>query len=157
MEAEARIARALETHADDPKWLQLQGRADMLEGNPEAAVAELDRAHTLRPNDASVLSDLGTANFQWAKAKPDPKLYASAFEYFSQGTRLQPNNLALVFNRALAAEKIFAFSEARDGWETYLKSDSTSGWAAEARAHLEALKKNSIGSSPISAPPPPTH
>jgi tetratricopeptide (TPR) repeat protein len=157
MEAEARIARALEAHADDPKWLQLQGRADMLEGNAEAAIAELDRAHTLRPNDASVLSDLGIANFQWAKAKSDPRLYAAAFEYFSQGTRLQPNDPALVFNRALAAEKIFAFSEARDGWEAYLKLDSTSGWATEARAHLEAVKKNSIGSSPISAPPPPMH
>lgn len=156
MEAEARIARAIATHADDPEWLQLQGRADILEGREEAAIAELERAHTLRPNDASVLADLGTAYFQRAQKTADPKLYASAFEYLSQGVRLKPNDAALVFNRALAAEKIFACTEARDAWEAYLRLDSTSGWATEARAHLDAVKKNLTGNSPIAAPPPPS-
>jgi tetratricopeptide (TPR) repeat protein len=154
MEAEARIARAIATHADDPEWLHLQGRADILEGKEEAAIAELERAHTLRPNDASVLDDLGIAYFQRAQ-KTDPKFYRSAFEYLSQGVRLKPNDAALVFNRALAAEKIFAYTESRDAWEAYLKLDSTSGWATEARAHLDAVKKNLTGSSLIPAPPPP--
>jgi len=152
LEAEARVARGVETHPDDPAWLRLQGRADLLDGKDDAAIAELERARALRPKDAEILSDLGMAYFQKAERTHDPQMQALAFERLSEGARLKPDDPSLLFNRALAAESLFAFSEARDDWEAYLRIDSTSGWAQEARQHLDDVKKNLSGSG--SMPPP---
>lgn len=143
-EAEARILREVETHPDDPEWLHLQGRVHLLTEKPDEAIAVLERAHALQPKDAYILSDLGAAWFQKAQRAGkvgDLKSYSSAYEYLSQGARLKPADPALVFNRALAAEHIFAFNEARDGWDAYLRLDSKSPWAKEARTHLEEVKK----------------
>jgi len=45
------------------------------------------------------------------------------------------------FNRASAFEQMFMFDEARRAWQEYLRLDSNSGWAAEARRHLEQLAR----------------
>ena len=144
-EAEARILREIETHPDDPVWLHLQGRVHLLTGREDDAIAELERAHALRPKDAYILSDLGSAWFQKAEHAADKsgdlKAYSSAFNLLSQAVRLKPDDATLVFNRALAAESVYAYIEARDAWEAYLRLDSEGPWANEARAHLEAVKK----------------
>lgn len=149
-EAEARILRGIAAHPDDPKWLHFEGRMHLLTGKPDEAIAELERAHALRPNDAYILSDLGAAWFQKAGQAADHagdlRSYSSAFEFFSQSARLKPDDPALVFNRALAAEHIFAYNVARDAWEAYVRLDATSAWAREARDHLDKVKKNWTGS-----------
>ena len=152
-DANSNISRAIEAHPDDPKWLQLEGRADLLGGKEDAAITELERAHALRPGDASILLDWGTALFQRADAQGR----AEAFERLSEGVRLQPNDPALLFNQALAAQMSNYPNEARDDWEKYLRVDSTSGWAQEARQHLEEVKKNLNGSGPIQPRQPRTH
>src|ERR1039458_8857918 len=80
LEAEARVARGAETHPNDPAWLRLQGRADLLGGKKEASIAKLEQARALRPKDPSILSDLGMAYFQKAERTHDPQLHALAFE-----------------------------------------------------------------------------
>lgn len=140
-DAEARIAHGIAARPDDPAWLQLQGRADLLEAREDASIAELERAHALSPADPYLLSDLGAAYFQKAARSADPKLYVASFEFLSQGARLQPDDPVLLFNLALAAERIFAFHQARRGWQTYLGVDSQSGWANEARAHLALVNQ----------------
>jgi len=156
-DAISNIKRRIDARPDDPTWLQLQGRADLLDGKEDAAIAELERAHALRPGDASVLLDWGMALFQKAEKADDPKVRAEAFERLSEGVRLKPNDPALLFNRALAAQSISAFNEARDDWEAFLRVDSTSGWAQEARQHLDEVKKNLSGSGPTLPLQPPTH
>jgi tetratricopeptide (TPR) repeat protein len=156
-DAISNIKRALDTHPDDPKWLQLEGRADLLEGKEDASITELERAHALRPADASILLDWGMALFQKAEQLDDAKVRAEACERFSEGVRLNPKDPALLFNRALAAQSMYAYHEALDDWKAYLKVDSQSGWAQEARQHLDEVKKNLSGSAPTSPPPPPTH
>src|SRR5438034_264436 len=48
---------------------------------------------------------------------------------------------AAYFNRALALERLHLVDAARKAWGDYLQRDSSSGWADEARQHLEALPK----------------
>jgi tetratricopeptide (TPR) repeat protein len=155
-DAISNIKRANGTRPDDPKWLQLQGRADLLEGKEDASITELERAHALRPSDASILLDWGTALFQKAEKTDDAKVRAEAFERLSEGVRLNPHDPALLFNRALAAQSMPVFNEARDDWEAYLRIDSKGGWADEARQHLSEVKKNLSGSGPTPPPQPPT-
>jgi hypothetical protein len=154
LEAEARVARGIEAHPDDPAWLRLQGRADLLDGKEDAAITELEHARSLRPKDAEILSDLGMAYFQKAEKTSNPQMQALAFERLSEGARLKPKDAALLFNKALAAQTMFAFTEARGDWEAYLQLDSQSGWAREARQHLDDLKKNLTGSGTTLPPPP---
>ena len=154
-DAESNIARATANHTEDPRWLELQGLQDVLEGSYEPAVSELARAHALRPNSASILLDWGIALFEEGEAKDDAKLRAEGLERFSEGCRLKPKDPELLFNRALAAQKQFLYNEALDDWNAYLKVDSSSGWAREARAHLDEVKKNLSGSAPTPPPPPP--
>jgi tetratricopeptide (TPR) repeat protein len=156
LEAEARVARGAETHPNDPAWLRLQGRADLLDGKEDASIAELEQARALRPKDAYILSDLGMAYFQKAERTHDPQLHALAFERLSEGSGLKPNDPVLLFNRALTAQRMFAFTEARADWEKYLRVDAKSGWAREASAYLEDVKKNLNGSGTTRLPQPQT-
>jgi tetratricopeptide (TPR) repeat protein len=155
LDARSNISRGIEEHPDDPKWLQLRGRAYLLEGNQEAAIVDLERAHTLRPADASILLDWGTALFRKGEGD-DPEARAQAFERLKQGARLNPNDPVLLFNLALAAQSLPVPNEARDDWEAYLRIDSKGGWADEARRHLDEVKKNLSGSGTTPPPQNPT-
>src|SRR5262249_5976739 len=44
------------------------------------------------------------------------------------------------FNRALALERLHLTDAAKKAWQDYLDRDATSGWADEARQHLETLR-----------------
>ncbi|MFN7992230.1 MAG: hypothetical protein U0Q18_01425 [Bryobacteraceae bacterium] len=157
LEAEARILREVNNRPDDPQWLHLAGRASLLLGKDDEAIAQLERAHSIVPEDAYVLSDLGIAYFQKAAKTADSKLDASAFEYVAKAEQLRPKDPVLWFNRALAAERIYAFHDAGRSWEQYLRIDSKSDWAAEARAHLREVKKNLSAKQPISPLQIPVH
>ncbi len=142
-EAWLNIKRGIRSHPEDPRWLQLEGRAELLENKEDAAIVELDRARALRPADASILADLGAAYFQKAeKTGDDPEYFKKAFEVLSQGAHVKPDDPVLAFNRALAAEQILTPNVAREAWEKYLELDPHSGWAAEAREHRDKVKKN---------------
>jgi tetratricopeptide (TPR) repeat protein len=157
LDARGNIKRAVEGNPNDPRWLQLEGRAELLGGKEDAAIAELEHARSLRPADSTILADLGAAYFQKAAKTDDPKLYSSAFEALSEGARLKPDDPVLAFNRALAAEHIFAFNVANEAWQAYLRMDSTSRFASEAREHLDKVKKNLNNSGLTPPPQPPTH
>jgi tetratricopeptide (TPR) repeat protein len=154
LDARGNIKRAVEGNPNDPRWLQLEGRAELLGGKEDAAIAELEHARSLRTSDSTILADLGAAYFQKAAKTDDPKLYSSAFEALSEGARMKPDDPVLAFNRALAAEHIFAFNVANEAWHTYLRMDSTSRFASEAREHLDKVKKN-LNNSGLTPPPQP--
>lgn len=157
LDARSNISRAIEAHADDPRWLQLEGRADLIEGKEGAAIEELERARSLRPADATILADLGAAYYQKAAKADDPESYGLAYQRLSEGLRLTQDDPTLLFNKALAAEHIQTPTVAQEAWEAYLKLDSSSEFAGEARRHLGDVKKNLSDSGPTPTTPLPTH
>ncbi len=140
LKAEALIASQMASHPDDPAWLQAAGRADLLEGKYDAAVESLQRALELRPDAPELLLDLGTAHFQRAQSEDRQEDYGAAFEYLSKALALRPENTTALFNRAIVAEHQFLYHQALEDWEHYLKLDSTSQWAEEARGHADAVR-----------------
>lgn len=141
LDAEALVKHGVDAHPDDPQWLQLEGRLNLLEGNEDAAIAELERASSLRPGDAELLSDLGAAYYQKAGKTDDPQFYAQAFESFSKGLERKASDQVLLFNKALGAQRIAAPHVEQEAWEAYLRVDSRSGWANEARRDLDKVKQ----------------
>jgi len=140
LKAEALIASQLASHPEDPAWLQAAARANMLEGKYDAAVESLQRAVELQPHSPELLADLGTAHFQRAQSEDRQEDYGAAFECFSKALELQPENATALFNRAIVAEHQFLYRQALDDWEHYLKLDSRSEWADEARSRAEAVR-----------------
>src|SRR5262249_3326367 len=60
-DAEGTIARELEKHPDDVKWLELRARAEMLGRDPASAISDLRRALERKPDDPGLMADLGMA------------------------------------------------------------------------------------------------
>jgi len=156
LRAEALIASRLAAHPDDPSWLQAAGRADVLEGKYDAAVEALQRALELQPHSADVMFELAIAHFQRAQSEDRQEDYAAAYEFLSDVLSQQPQNATALFNRAIVAEHQFLYQQALDDWEHYLKLDSTSQWAEEARNRADAvrakLKEHESGAKPLLTP-----
>jgi CHAT domain-containing protein/cytochrome c-type biogenesis protein CcmH/NrfG len=156
LKAEALIASRLAAQPSDPAWLQAEARADVLEGKYDAAVQALRRALELQPHSSALLIDLGTAYFQRALQEDRKEDFGAAYEYLSQALQGQPDEPVALFNRAIVAEHQFLYQQALDDWQHYLKVDSTSQWAEEARnranAVREKLKDHLSNATPLLSP-----
>jgi len=137
LKAEALIATQLELHPSDPSWLQAKAQADVLEGKYDAAVETLRRALELEPHSPALLIDLATAYFQRAQQED----FGAAYEYLSQALQVHPDDSVALFNRAIVSEHLFLYQQALDDWEHYLRVDSGSEWAEEARNRADAVRE----------------
>lgn len=141
LKAEALIATQLEAHPSDPAWLQAKAQADILDGKYEAAVEALHRALELTPGSPTLLTDMATAEFQRAQEENRDQDFGVAFESLSQALRISPDDPVELFNRAIVAEHLFLYRQALDDWDHYLRLDSGSQWADEARNRADAVRE----------------
>ena len=141
LKAEALIGSQLQSHPADPAWLEAKAQADLLEGKYDAAVESLRRGLEIEPNTPVLLIDLATAYFQRALQEDRKEDLGSAYEALSQALKLRPDDPVALFNRAIVAEHQFLYQQARDDWEHYLRVDSGSEWAEEARNRANAVRE----------------
>lgn len=140
LEAEDIIARRLARSPDDPQWLQAKGRADLLDGNYTAAMSSFEKALERIPDVPDLQADLATAYFSRAESEDRASDYAIAVEFFGKALQKEPDNAVVLFNRAIALERMFLYRQALDDWDHYLRVDPAGAWSAEARRHIEQLK-----------------
>jgi CHAT domain-containing protein/tetratricopeptide (TPR) repeat protein len=140
LRAEALIGQKLGQHPNDPTWLQYKARADLLDGNYESAIQSLQRALETQPDSPELLTDLGSAYFLRAKSADRAIDYGNAVESLGKALAMTPDDPIALFNRALACEQIFLYTQAVDDWDHYLRVDAQSQWADEARRRLSALR-----------------
>ncbi|HXH40720.1 MAG TPA: CHAT domain-containing protein [Thermoanaerobaculia bacterium] len=112
--------------------------AELLAGHPRRALSKL-RTTAEQSNDPAVWSDLSAAFHETALHDDAPELLADALAASDRALSQQHQFPEALFNRALVLERLGLRDDAREGWERYLASDSTSDWATEARTHLDAL------------------
>jgi len=142
LESKLRIEHGLEKHRDDPEWLQAKARAELLLWDFDEARKTLQQALDRAPDSVSLQQDLAMTWFEAAEAHGgDAADYAQAIELFSRVLLAHPNDPVALFNRALANERMFLIKQAEQDWQQYLRLDSSSGWAGEAREHLGKLEK----------------
>ena len=140
LKAKDLISEALNKNPNDPKWLQARARAELLDGNFESAIKSLQRALETEPDSPSLLTDLGSAYFVRAESANRPIDYGNAIESFGKALIKSPDDPIALFNRALACERVFLYTQALDDWEHYLRIDTQDEWAEEARRHLQSIK-----------------
>ncbi|MDE3136044.1 MAG: CHAT domain-containing protein [Acidobacteriota bacterium] len=154
LRAEVLIDRQLEAHPQSAAWMALQGRAQLLQGQFDAARSTLQQALRLEPNSPAILTDLATAEYALSEQEGQSERSMAAAEHLSEALKLQPNDPVALYNRALVYESIGSLPLALKDWERYLSLDPSSAWATNvAREHLGRLKKR-LGSSPQSELPP---
>jgi tetratricopeptide (TPR) repeat protein len=140
-EAEALISRRLAASPNDPAWVAAQARFDLLQWNYEAAIQGLQRALALQPGSPDMLTDLASAYFERAEAVGLAGDYGSAVEYLGQALAKRPGDPVVLFNRAIALERMHQYQQALQAWEAYLKVDPQGDWAGEARQRLQDLRQ----------------
>lgn len=158
--AEFLVIRNLEKNPDNPGWLQLKARTELIKGhNPESFIGFLERAHDLRPNDTSIQLDLAIALFERSDREKKPRFVdlEKSAELLSSIIAKDPNNTSAIFDRAIVFERLALYRQAEKDWKRFLELDSTSQWADEARTKLGRLRElmgNSSHNSPLSLDSP---
>jgi CHAT domain-containing protein len=133
--------KVLEKAANDPSQhsQHASGIASLLAGEPRGAAAMLERA-TTGSDSARFLSDLAAARYSAAVEVEDARQLAQALAAVDTALRIDPLLPEALFNRALILEELGLREQASAAWQRFLKVDSGSEWAREARSHLEGLK-----------------
>jgi len=139
LEAEALISRRLRADPDNPILLDAKGRADLLDGNYDAAIQTFQKALGLEPDSVPILTDAGSGYFARAELADQAVDYGKAIELLSRALAKKPDDPIALYNRALVAEKMFLYHQAVEDWRHYLRVDARGEWASEANQHLNAL------------------
>ncbi len=134
------IGRTLENvrGTPTPSGRHTEAIAELLGGHPRTALSNL-RMSAEHSDDPGLWSDLAVALHETALHEDAPELLADALAASDHALSLQPQFPEALFNRALVLERLGLRDDAREAWERYLVSDSTTAWAAEAREHLISM------------------
>jgi CHAT domain-containing protein/tetratricopeptide (TPR) repeat protein len=111
----------------------------LVSGDVLAAVKALESATQQDPSSARLQSDLAAAYLVRASRRDEPADFSKALEAAEKAIALASPPDEAWFNRALALERLHLVDAAKQAWQDYLQRDPTSGWAEEARRHLEQL------------------
>lgn len=141
LRAESLIAAGLRTNPNSPEWLDLKARADLIEGNYEPAIRDLQGAVESSPNSTRLLTDLASGYFERAESTNRPIDYGNAVEALGKVLATTPDDPIALYNRAVSSERIFLYSQAIDDYEHYLRVDPQGDWANDVRARLSVLKQ----------------
>ena len=142
LDSEARIARELQKSPASARWLEAQGRADLLDRSFDAAIASLQHSLTLQPDAPSVITDLASAYFERAEANESQADYATAADLLGRVLASAPDDLIALFNRAIIYDRMHLHDQAIADWLHYLRVDTTSGWISEARERLTRVEQS---------------
>jgi tetratricopeptide (TPR) repeat protein len=99
----------------------------------DRAKEQLEKAVELRPKNTSYQFALGTALFHLDEFSRACSAFEAVLESDVEDTKA-------LYSLAVCYEKLGEKDKAIAAWERYLELDATSGWAAEARKRLDALK-----------------
>jgi CHAT domain-containing protein len=141
LQAEARIGHLMQQQPDIPTLLSARGRARLLKWSYETAIIDLQQALDSEQTSTVVLNDLASAHFERAESERRFSDYGIAFELQSRALQTQPDNLVVLFNRAITAERLFLFERCFEDWEHYLRLDPSGEWSNEARVRLGRVQK----------------
>jgi CHAT domain-containing protein len=154
-DAKRRAGLFLQSAADDaPSAATYHALGDYLlaAGQFDEALAQFTKASELDPNNARLQNDMGVALLEKAGATGlDDEAgkgladVGVSLSHFDRALELDGSLPDALFNRALALERLKTFEQAREAWTKYLERDSSSGWADEARRHLERLDERRRG------------
>ena len=107
----------------------------------DKSIAAFEQAVELDPDDTRSRADLAAALVRRWRAGGHALSAVRALEETGFVLAKQPHSPEATFNQALILEYPGARAGAIARWEQFLRADTATPWASEARSHLDALKK----------------
>lgn len=142
VDANSLIKKKLKADPNDPKWLHAKGQVYLLRLKYGDAIEFLQRALEREPNSTAIMTDLASAYYERAASNPDRKMdYGIAIDYLGRVLKQKPDDPIALYNRALAEGKLDLYEPAILDWQHYLRIDSASPWAEQARQNLQSVQK----------------
>ena len=126
----------------NPHWLQLEARADLLEERFDPAIDILDRLLAAGPVTSGLLADDAAAYFQRGVATGSENDRATALDYLRHADELAPGDPVVLFNEAMVMEDRGQVMNAVETWNRYLRFERDPSWLAEGRRRLYALEQS---------------
>ncbi|HEX8922038.1 MAG TPA: tetratricopeptide repeat protein, partial [Pyrinomonadaceae bacterium] len=125
------------------------GQFYLAKRNYDQAIDLFEKALKTDENNARIYNDLGVAIFEKERAErsgdesgKDIEPLTRSVVQFDKAIELDNALSEAYFNRALAYQEMMLRQQAEESWREYLRRDSTSPWADEARRHLKLLEEN---------------
>jgi tetratricopeptide (TPR) repeat protein len=141
-QAADKIAKHLEKEADDPQWLMLSARLDLLDWNYKSALSTLEKISDAQIVESpEYLMTRAFALFQKSEALKESQGYSEAVDLLDKALQKVPNDPVLLFNQAIACEKIHSYECAESDWNRLLAVEKDPQWSAEARKHLDQIRE----------------
>ncbi len=136
------IAAKLKKNPDDPQWLILSARLDLLDWRYQSALSTLNKIDDDKLEDSPELRmTRSLALYEKAEIEHDPQSYGAVVDLMGKILQKTPDDPVALFNQAVACEKLYMYKCATGDYERFLKIDPNSGWASEAREHLNRIKE----------------
>jgi CHAT domain-containing protein len=126
--------RVLEARLSSASYAPLDVHRASAPSGERALEERLARSVAENPGDPGTLNDLAATELALGDV-------ADAAEHAARALELSPSHQSAAFNWALALEKLCNRPMAIEAWEAYLRLDSRSGWADEARLHLAHFRE----------------
>ena len=105
----------------------------------DRALARLESGLKAAPPDPALANDVAALLIQRAGRPGQPADFVAALEILEDAVRRTPRRTVLLFNRALALEKLQLLFLARQAWSQLVDEERNAGWDAP-RAHLERVE-----------------
>jgi tetratricopeptide (TPR) repeat protein len=144
--AESKIQQELKKSPQNQSLLHQKGRAELLEGNYQAAIGTLQQARDLSGGNPMITVDLATAYFQRAETEDKLVDAQKAAELLSAVLQQNPDDEIALFNRAIVYGRLSrhereAIREAINDWDHYLRVSRDKAWDREATQYLAEMKE----------------
>ena len=140
LEAEVLVARNLARNPDDPAFLDAGIKANILDGNFDAAVRSVAPPRTVDPSTITLATDLATAFYMHAEATGDKEELAQANELLDSILQVYPSDTTALFNSAIVKGKLDLNSLALETWDKFLRLETDPAWKQEGQAKSDALR-----------------
>jgi len=137
-----KIAKHLQKEPDDPQWLMLSARLDLLDWNYKSALSTLEKISDARIVESpEYLMTRAFALFQKSEVLKESQGYSEAVDLLDKALQKAPGDPVLLFNQAIACEKIYSYGCAENDWNRLLAVEKDPQWTAEARKHLDQIRE----------------
>jgi CHAT domain-containing protein len=124
---------------ETPTRLHELGVSQLISGRYDEAASSLLAASRQQPANARYLNDVAAVRLERARLGLRPDDLPRALAAADRAVRLDPTLREAWFNRALAMTALALDDQAKAAWSDYLRRDSSSEWATEARTRQAAL------------------
>jgi tetratricopeptide (TPR) repeat protein len=140
LQAQSRITERLAHAPNDPHWLQLQARAELMQEKFDPAIATLDSLLAKGSVTSDLLVDDASAYFQRGIVSGSESDRAIALADLRRADEMSPGDPLVLFNEAVVLEDRGQLMNAVETWNRYLRFERNPSWLAEGRKRLQALE-----------------